>query len=107
MEIIDILQNNSSLDISKDELKKQTNKKFLRINRYLYDINKVEVKNQRIVNQENEYRIDYVQYQLNDISYYWVILRLNDIDFLNVTPYMEYTIDIQYSNLINSISLLT
>lgn len=107
MSIIDILQNNSSLDISKDELKKQTNKKFLRINRYLYDINKVEVKNQRIVNQENEYRIDYVQYQLNDISYYWVILRLNDIDFLNVTPYMEYTIDIQYSNLINSISLLT
>ncbi len=107
MSIIDILQNNSSLDISKDELKKQTNKKFLRINRYLYDINKVEVQNQRIVNQENEYRIDYVQYQLNDISYYWVILRLNDIDFLNVTPYMEYTIDIQYSNLINSISLLT
>lgn len=106
-DLLQILKSNTELDISKSELRNKTGKKFIRINRYLYDINKREVQRQRIVNQENEYRIDYVQYQLNDINYYWVILRLNDnIDFLDVSPYLEYKLDINYKNIINSTTLL-
>lgn len=103
MTVFDLLKQNTSLNISKENLKKEKGVKFLRMNRFLYDINKVQVHNQSIVTQENEYRVDYTQYQLNDMNYYWVILRMNNIDFLDLTPYKEYTIELNYKSIIDSI----
>lgn len=61
--------------------------------------------NVSVVDITNEDELDSISLFLGDLDYYWIFYRLNfdRIDFLHISKYNTYTLEIDYNKISDSV----